>query len=151
MSINRCTHAVKIKYWLIAVLAMYTLQPLFAISGTVSSCDLQQGPCVVETNGLTITFEILPKPARTMSELRFIVMVKRKNDPVTDIDVALDLSMPGMYMGKNRSVLKHVGQGTYQGTGSIPRCASGQRTWQAKVTVDRTDPETIALFQFEVQ
>ena len=134
-----------------AVLTLYTLQPLSAIAASEVLCDIQHGSCIRETNGMTITFDIQPKPVRAMSELQFIVTVKRNNAPVTDASVALDLSMPGMYMGKNRPVLKHLGLGTYQGTGIITRCTSGQRTWQATITVGRGDPATIALFQFEVQ
>jgi hypothetical protein len=100
---------------------------------------------------MTITLDILPKPVRTLSELRFLVAVKKNNAPVTDAIVTLDLSMPGMYMGKNRPVLKHRGQGIYQGTGIITRCSSGQKNWQAKVTVGSGYPETVAVYQFEVQ
>jgi hypothetical protein len=134
----------------IAVLIMPVLQPFFASAGSGVVCDIQQGPCVMETNGMTIAFDIRPKPVKSMSELQFMVTVKRNNAPVTNAAVALDLSMPGMYMGKNRPVLKHLGKGAYQGAGIITRCTSGQRTWQAKITVGRRDPATIALFQFEV-
>jgi len=126
-------------------------QPLSAHAGSEVTCDIQHGPCVMETNGMTINFDILPKPVRTLSELRFRVTVKRNNVPVTDAAIALDLSMPGMFMGKNRPMLKQVGQGTYEGTGIIPRCISGQRTWHAEVTVGRGDPAATALYQFEVQ
>ena len=128
---------------------MLTL-PLSAFAGSGVPCDIQHGPCIRETNGMTITFDIRPKPVRTLSELQFRVTVKRNNLPVTDAAVALDLSMPGMYMGKNRPVLKHLGQGAYQGTGIITRCTTGQKTWQAAVTVGRGDSATIALYQFEV-
>jgi hypothetical protein len=134
-----------------AVLTLYTLLPLPAVAASGVPCDIQHGPCILETNGMTITFDIRPKPVRTLSELRFMVTLKRNNTPMTDAPVALDLSMPGMYMGKNRPLLKHVGLGTYQGTGIITRCTTGQRTWQAAVTVGRGDSATIALYQFEVQ
>lgn len=125
--------------------------PLSGIAENAIPCDIQHGPCIMATNEMTITFDILPKPVKTMSELRFIVTVKKKDHPVTDASVTLDLSMPGMYMGKNRPVLKHVNRGTYQGTGIITRCTTGKKTWQAKITVGRGDPATIARYQFEVQ
>jgi hypothetical protein len=125
--------------------------PLSAIAESGVPCDIRHGPCILEMDGMTITFDILPKPVRTLSELQFRVTIKRNNTPVTDAAVALDLSMPGMYMGKNRPVLKHLGQGTYQGTGIIPPCTSGKRTWQAKVSVGRGDPAAVARYQFEVQ
>jgi len=143
----RNTHIVKVLLWLITALTL----PLSGITESAIPCDIQHGPCIRETNEMTITFDILPKPVKTMSELRFIVTVKKKDRPVTDTSVTLDLSMPGMYMGKNRPVLKHVSQGTYQGTGIITRCTTGKKTWQAKITVGRGNPATITRYQFEVQ
>ena len=143
---NTCSLTAIILLWLITMLSM----PLSAVAGSEVACDIQHGPCIRETNGMAITFDVMPKPIRTMSELRFIVTMKKNNAPVTDASVSLDLSMPGMYMGKNRPLLKHLGQGVYQGTGIIPRCASGHKAWQALVTVDRGGPGTTALYQFEV-
>lgn len=135
----------------IAVLTLCSLHPNSAIAESGVPCDLQHGPCPMEANGMQITFDIQPKPVRAMSELQFTVKIKRNHTPVTDASVSLDLSMPGMYMGKNRPVLMHRGGGIYQGTGIITRCLSGQRTWQAQITVGRADSETVALYQFEVQ
>jgi hypothetical protein len=137
---------IKVLLWLIPALTL----PLSAIAAGAVPCDIQHGSCVMETNGMTITFDILPKPVRTMSELQFIVTITRKKHPVTDASVTLDLSMPGMYMGKNRPALKYLGQGRYQGSGIITRCTSGQKSWQAQVTVGSGDPATIARYQFEV-
>jgi hypothetical protein len=149
---NLCSRtAEKRLFWLITMLAMYALQPFSAFAGSGILCDIQHDPCIMKTNDLTITFDILPKPVRTLSELRFMVTVKKHDTPVTDATVALDLSMPGMYMGRNRPELKHSGQGIYQGTGIITRCTSGKKNWQAQVTVGRGYSETVAVYQFEVQ
>ncbi len=143
----RYTLTDKILFWLITVLTL----PLSAIAESAVPCDIQHGPCVTEANGMTITFDILQKPVRSMSELRFMVTVRKNKIPVTNASVALDLSMPGMYMGKNRPALKHVGRGVYQGSGVITRCTTGKKTWQAKVSVGRGDPATTARYQFEVR
>lgn len=148
---NRCSSAATMLFWLIAVLTMHTIQPHSVIAAGAVFCDIQHGPCTTETDGMTITFDILPKPVRTLSELRFMVTVKKNRIPVTDASVALDLSMPGMYMGKNRPALKHLGRGTYQGTGIIPPCTSGRKSWQAQVTVGRDMSAAIARFHFEVK
>ncbi len=50
-------------------------------------------------------------------------------------EIAVDLSMPGMYMGENRVMLKRSPDGTYSGKGVIPKCRSGRRLWKATVTV----------------
>jgi hypothetical protein len=148
---NRTLLAASLFLWLIAVPTMHAIQPRSAIAAGDVPCDIQHGPCTTKANGMTITFDIRPKPVRPMSELQFTVTVKKNRIPATDASVALDLSMPGMYMGKNRPALKHVGRGVYQGSGIITRCTTGKKTWLAKVTVGRGDPAAIAQYQFEVQ
>jgi hypothetical protein len=101
-----------------------------------TTCDIQRGSCLIETGeGMTIEFDIQPKPVAAMSELSFIVNLNRGGTPLTDASTELDLSMPGMFMGRNRPVLKHVYNGRYEGKGIITRCPSGKKTWQAEVTV----------------
>ena len=47
----------------------------------------------------------------------------------------VDLSMPGMEMGRNRVPISRGADGIYRGTGVFVRCASGSREWEAAVTV----------------
>jgi hypothetical protein len=49
--------------------------------------------------------------------------------------VAVELSMPGMYMGENKIVLHADGEGRYVGKGPLLRCASGRRDWVAEVVL----------------
>jgi hypothetical protein len=117
-----------------------------------TACDFQRGSCLIETvEGMTIEFDIQPKPVATMSELTFIVNLSRGGSPVTDASTALDLSMPGMFMGKNRPVLKQVYDGRYEGRGIITKCPSGKKTWQAEVTVEHAGKTDVASFVFEVK
>ena len=117
-----------------------------------AACDIQRGSCFIETgDGLTIEFDVQPKPVAAMSELTFIVNLSRGGSPVTDAAMSLDLSMPGMFMGTNRPVLKHVHDGRYEGKGIITRCPSGNKTWQAEVTVKNAAKTAVASFVFEVK
>jgi hypothetical protein len=54
-------------------------------------------------------------------------------------EIAVDLTMPGMYMGKNRVILKRESPGKYTGKGIIPLCPSGRKLWKATVTVAGVD------------
>lgn len=118
---------------------------------TESPCDIHHGPCSQETGkGLKISFDILPKPVQVMSDRRFIITVAKENVLMNDAVVFLDLSMPGMYMGRNQPALKKTAPGRYEGKGVIPRCPRGGTTWQAKVTVDLNGKITVADFTFEV-
>ena len=117
-----------------------------------TDCDIQRGSCLIETgDGMTIEFDAQPKPVAAMSELTFIVNLSRGGSPVTDASTALDLSMPGMFMGKNRPVLKQLYDGRYEGRGIITRCPSGKKTWQAEVTVEHAGKTDVASFVFEVK
>jgi hypothetical protein len=121
-----------------------------AESGT--TCDIQGGSCLKETgDGMTVEFDIQPKPVVPLSELTFIVNLTRAGMPVTDASVVLDLSMPGMFMGKNRPILKHAKNGRYEGKGIITRCPSGKKMWQAEVTVKQAGKTTVVDFVFEVK
>ncbi|NTU58066.1 MAG: hypothetical protein HGB00_03990 [Chlorobiaceae bacterium] len=92
---------------------------------------LHSGPCTKKLAGRNVTLEINPKPVRHMNDLSFRVTV----DPSTALPSALllDLSMPGMPMGKNQVKLAKKSPETWEGRGVIVRCMSGRRLWKATV------------------
>jgi hypothetical protein len=125
--------------------------PAFAAENG-ATCDIQSGSCLKETgDGMTVEFDIRPKPVVALSDLTFIVNLTRGGMTVTDASVVLDLSMPGMFMGKNQPILKHATNGRYVGKGTITRCPSGKKMWQAEVTVKQASKTTIVDFVFEVK
>ena len=130
------------------------LEPAAAASEakTPLPCDIQTGSCIMRTgDGMTIEFDIQPKPVAAMTESTFVVTVTRNGMPITDASVHLDLSMPHMFMGKNQPVMNHIKDGRYEGKGVITRCASGRRTWQADVAVGSTGKTAVARYEFEVK
>ena len=117
-----------------------------------SNCDIQHGPCLVEaSDGMRIEFDIRPRPVKAMSGLFFFVTLTHKGKPVTDASVECDITMPGMYMGRNQPVLKHIKDGQYQGKGIITRCASGNTLWQARIIVVHGKQTDVAEYRFEVR
>lgn len=94
------------------------------------NCDIQQNSCTQPIFGGRITFDIKQKPVKVMTDLTFEVSV-------SGIDLSgppvIDLSMPGMKMGRNQIQMKMIQTGVYQGTGVIVRCPSGKTVWQATV------------------
>lgn len=117
------------------IVLSFALWPMFSNSagkpGQIE-CDVQTGPCDGYLAGRKVSFDISPKPVRAMSELIFTLAFTGE---LLAGEPYIDLGMPGMDMGRNRVVLKPMGDGTFQGTGVIVRCPSGRRTWRAKVTV----------------
>jgi hypothetical protein len=98
---------------------------------TAENEAIHRGPCTTEAAGRQVTLEVDPKPVRHMTDLTFKVTIV----PCPDLPstLLLDLSMPGMYMGKNRVSLTKKRNGTWQGTGVIVRCMSGRKLWQATI------------------
>ena len=134
--------------------ALVVLEPAPAASATETPlpCDIQIGSCILRnSNGMTIEFDIQPKPVAAMSESTFVVRVTWNDKPLTDASVHLELSMPHMFMGKNQPILKHIKEGRYEGKGIITRCASGKKTWQADVAVVSAGKTAVAAFVFEVK
>ena len=133
------------------LLAWIGVAPAFAAEdGT--TCNIQSGSCLKETSdGMTVEFDIQPKPVVALSELTFIVNLTQSETPVTDASVVLDLSMPGMFMGKNRPTLKYARNGRYEGKWIITRCPSGNSTWKAEITVKQASKTTVVDYVFEVR
>ena len=97
------------------------------------ACDIQQAPCVAHTvDNTRIELDILPRPIRAMTDLTFVVSLSKNGKPIADALIQIDLTMPGMSMGKNQVRLKMVSNGRYEGQGIITRCMSGRKNWKAE-------------------
>jgi hypothetical protein len=119
-----------------AILLLCSLT-LFAHSMAVGAaeipdCSPDQGPCTAAAAGRQIIFDISPKPVKAMKELTFTISA---GTGATAQTLLLDLSMPGMYMGRNEVILKKNPDGSYSGKGIIPRCPSGRKLWRVSVTI----------------
>lgn len=99
---------------------------------TKADCNsIHSGPCTRQAAGRSISLEINPRPVRHMTDLTFTVTVT----PCTALPsiLILDLSMPGMYMGKNQVTMRKKSDCTWEGKGLIVRCMSGRKLWQATI------------------
>jgi hypothetical protein len=114
-------------------------------------CPIDAGPCSRIVEGVTVTFDLVPKPVRAMRELEFSVLLAKDGDPVVNAAVTVDLTMPGMDMGENRIRLMPRPGGRYAGKGVIVRCPSGSTLWRAAVIIDRGGRAATAAFLFEVK
>jgi len=113
-------------------------------------CRVNSGPCLKTAEGLSVAFDISPKPVKVMHDLIFTVTLIDNGKPVTDASVMIDLTMPGMYMGKNAVRLKRGQKGTYTGSGVIVRCPTGEKIWQASIVVRRVNRTSVVSYTFEV-
>jgi nitrogen fixation protein FixH len=98
-------------------------------------CDVGAKACASEVGDLRIVLDLSPRPPLPLKELEAGVRLTRGGAPVSGAEVAVLLSMPGMYMGENRIPLPASGDGRYAGQGVLMRCASGRGDWVAEVVV----------------
>ncbi len=121
---------------------------LFACStGTDADiCDINKGPCVKRIDNIDVVLDVQPKPLQAFRQTRFVVAIN--NVQLSSDELVLDLTMPGMFMGKNQIILKRIGEGSYEGTGIIPRCPSGRTLWQADVFIPQ---KGMVSFRFHVK
>ena len=105
---------------------------------TGADCRIDKDPCVktIMPGSITAVFDIRPKPVKMMSSLSFHLSLAKGDGPVTDADVNLYLTMPGMYMGEHKVIMNHQGKGHYEGSSVIPRCPSGKKVWKAEVVIE---------------
>jgi hypothetical protein len=120
---------------------------------TTTDCDIGRGTCVKNIGeGVSASFDITPKPVKTMSERLFSVVLRKGGAPLTGATVTLDLSMPGMYMARNRVSLVHAGEGIYEGKGIIVKCPSGRKVWRARIAIDQAGKNrAVADYTFRVE
>ncbi|WP_237073438.1 FixH family protein [Prosthecochloris sp. GSB1] len=103
---------------------------------TGADCDPHAGSCTAVAGPYEVTLDITPKPVVHMQELTFDVSFGVET-PESEA-LVLDLSMPGMDMGRNRVRLEKGDDGHYRGKGIIVRCASGRTLWRATVFLGDT-------------
>jgi hypothetical protein len=119
-------------------------------AAVTADCDIDTGPCVRMAGDMAVTLDITPKPVRAMRELAFVVTLQRSGVLVKRAQASLDLSMPGMEMGKNIVPLVPAAEGRYAGKGVIVRCASGRTDWKATVMVIEGERSSRAEFLLTV-
>jgi hypothetical protein len=113
-------------------------------------CLINAGPCSRTVEGITVTFDLAPKPVRALRELEFSVLLAKDGDPLTGASVTVDLTMPGMDMGENRVRLATRSGGRHAGKGVIVRCPSGRTLWKASVIIEHGGRVVTSDFLFEV-
>jgi hypothetical protein len=118
-----------------------------------ADCDISAGPCmrVMAKENIRVLFAVEPSPVKPMKDLLFIINLEEKGRPLTDAEVYLDLTMPGMFMGVNRPVLTHKGEGRYEGKGVLPQCPHGGKVWEAEAGIEIKGRRASVSYVFEVE
>lgn len=115
-----------------------TLGKWIHVAGEVGEgvhCDAGLRPCAADADGVRVVLDLSPRPPVPLKEIDAAVQLLRGGEPLAGAEVAVELSMPGMFMGENRIPLRASGSGRYAGKGALLRCASGRHDWLAEVVV----------------
>lgn len=115
-------------------------------------CDVDTTSCSgTLADGTVVALSMEPRPVRSMADLRFEVRLTKDGNPVDGSAVMINFQMPAMYMGENKVKMTAAGEGRYVGRGSIVKCPSGDRLWDAGVSVaNSSQSESVVHFRFEV-
>jgi hypothetical protein len=117
---------------IIILLLFVLLLSAYAVICSAVECEVSHGACIAVSGNTMATLDISPKPVKAMKELFFRVTIKGTK---IKAPLLLVLSMPGMYMGRNEVLLKQVPDGSFIGSGIIPRCPTGKKLWQADIAI----------------
>jgi hypothetical protein len=117
---------------IIILMLFVLLLSAYAVICSAAECNVSHGACIAMSGNTMATLDISPKPVKVMKELFFSVTVK---GAVITAPLRLVLTMPGMYMGRNEVLLKQVPDGSFIGSGIIPRCPTGKKLWQADIAI----------------
>ena len=104
------------------------------LSANTVDNSIHDKACTITAGSHTVTLNIEPKPVKQMKELTFSLTVTPCDK--LPASLLLDLSMPGMMMGKNQVTLVKKSGCLYEGKGIIVRCMSGRTLWQVTVLAD---------------
>lgn len=134
---------------LAALLFAFALAASIGAQEATANDDLSKGPVTKELEGgIVARLEILPRPIESMKSLAITVVLTREGKPLEGAELVLDLGMPAMYMGKNSPTMTEVAPGRFEGKGLVTRCMSGDKHWQAEITVKEGGANHKIVFPF---
>jgi hypothetical protein len=137
----------------IVMTGVFAIQHIYGGSDKKTDCHISAGPCmrVISEENIRVMFAVEPTPVKAMKDLLFVINLEGKSSPVTGAKVTIDLTMPGMFMGVNRPVLIHKGEGRYEGRGVLPQCPEGGKVWKAEVGIEIKGRRASVSYVFEVE
>lgn len=137
-------------FWLGARLIQQSLN-----SGThvqTVDCNLQQGPCRFELDGVMMQLEASPRPLQSL--LPFELYLQLQSPGAIDV-VRVDAELQGvdMYMGHNRfSLTPEAGENDlWRGRGELALCTTGEMRWYLLLTLETPDGLMQARFEFNAR
>lgn len=137
-------------FWLGARLIQQSLST--ATGALPVACDLQQGACRFELDGIPMTLEATPRPLRSLLPFELRLTLEQPGAmPLTG--VSAELQGVDMYMGQNRLVLNTEpdNNGLWRGRSELAICTTGEMRWSLILTLETATEQKQARFEFNAQ
>ncbi|HWP48500.1 MAG TPA: copper ion binding protein [Candidatus Limnocylindrales bacterium] len=103
-------------------------------------------PLTTQVGDFLVTLQIHPKPIKDQEVHFDVILQSSDGKPVSDAEVQVDLSMPGMTMGEMRFKAEPAGEGRYTGKGKF----SMEGKWRIAIRINQGGQKKIANFDMEV-
>jgi len=137
-------------FWLGARLIQQSLSQ--SDQAELIDCDLQQGPCQFELDGVLMQLEATPRPLRSL--LPFELFLQPLTQGAIEI-VRADAELQGveMYMGQNRfNLTPEPGiSGIWRGRGELAICTTGEMRWYLLLTLETATGLKQVRFEFNAR
>ncbi|MGE4416189.1 MAG: hypothetical protein AB7D26_02940 [Marinobacterium sp.] len=135
-------------FWLGARLIQESLS-----SGTHAQtvdCDLQQGPCQFELDGVLMQLEATPRPLRSLLPFELFLQVQGELD-ITQVNA--ELQGVEMYMGQNRfNLTAEPGKSNlWRGRSELAICTTGEMRWYLLLMLETATGQKQARFEFNAR
>lgn len=137
-------------FWLGARLLQQSLSS--EASALRVDCDLQQGPCRFELDGIPMELEAAPRPLRSL--LPFELRLQLPEQPAPEVSrISAELQGVEMYMGQNRFELSADPgtAGLWRGRSELAVCTTGEMRWYLLLTLETASGPKQARFEFDAR
>lgn len=137
-------------FWLGARLLQQSLSS--ETDAVLVDCDLQQGPCRFELDGVPLQLEATPRPMRSL--LPFEVRLSLPEQDTLIIN-RIDAELQGvdMYMGQNRFSLNTESEtrSLWRGRSELAVCTTGEMRWYLLLTLETLSGPRQFRFEFDAR
>jgi len=137
-------------FWLGARLIQQNLSS--AAHAQTVDCDLQQGPCKFELDGVLMQLEATPRPLQSLLPFELFLQVQGQGD-MEIVRVDAEVQGVDMYMGQNHfSLTAEPGESNlWRGRSELAICTTGEMRWYLLLMLETATGQTQARFEFNAR
>lgn len=114
---------------------------------SVNTVQMNSSTATQKVGNLNVTIALNPYPPIGFQKTSFdVTLTDSEGQAITDAKIALDLTMPSMWMPPNKPQAQHVGNGKYSATGNFTM----RGWWRIEVIITRGSQNQSAYFDLGI-